>query len=548
MREQLRVVLAVARDPGLARIELAYLGFNMAEYATWIAILVWAYTRGGAAAAALVAFIQLMPAALMAPFAAYAGDRYRQDRVLLAAYLLQAATLAATGIALYLDAPFPLVVLAATLASVSFTVTRPVQAVMLPSVTHTPADLTAANTVSGLSESIGIFIGPFVGGVVLGRFGPGEVFLTFSFISFIAAVLVARLPIFPAAVASTGTLTARERLAESFGGFAALRRERRVMVLVLVLSASTVVIGALDILFAAVAIDLLHAGEAWAGFLYSAFGLGGIVGTVATVALVGRRRMTPAFAGSSGLFGFSISAIGLVATTVSAPALFAASGAGSSITTVAGRTLLQRTAPEAVMARVFGVLEGLAMFALAVGAVASGMLVESIGVSGALLVVGLLVPTVLALTWVQLGALDRNAKAPDPEALELLRRLPIFAPLSAISMEKILADMDWLHVPAGAVVIREGDEGDRFYVIADGRVAVTFGGAHLSMRGPGDGIGEIALLRNVPRTATVTAVTPLRLIVVERVRFLAAVTGHAQSRERAEATADAQLRNTAAPG
>lgn len=128
-----------------------------------------AYTRGGAAAAAVVAFIQLIPAALVAPFAAYTGDRYRQDRVLLAGYLLQAATLAATGVALYLGAPFPLVVLTATLASVAFTVTRPVQAVILPSITHTPADLTAANTVSGLSENIGIFVGPFVGGVVLGR-------------------------------------------------------------------------------------------------------------------------------------------------------------------------------------------------------------------------------------------------------------------------------------------------------------------------------------------------------------------------------------------
>ena len=93
MREQLRVVLAVARDPGLARLELAYLGFNMAEYATWTAILVFGYSTGGAAAAAVFAMIQLVPAGIVAPFAAYTGDRFRRDRVLLAACLLQAATL-----------------------------------------------------------------------------------------------------------------------------------------------------------------------------------------------------------------------------------------------------------------------------------------------------------------------------------------------------------------------------------------------------------------------------------------------------------------------
>jgi MFS family permease len=147
MREQLRVVLAVARDPVLARLEIAYLGFNMAEYATWTAILVFGYSIGGAGAAALFALAQLVPAGLVAPFAAYAGDRFRRDRVLLAACLLQAATLAATAVALYARAPVPLILLFATAATASFTITRPVQASILPSLTHAPGDLTAANAV-----------------------------------------------------------------------------------------------------------------------------------------------------------------------------------------------------------------------------------------------------------------------------------------------------------------------------------------------------------------------------------------------------------------
>ena len=153
MREQLRVVLAVARDPTLARIELAYLGFNMAEHATWIAILVYAYGLGGAGSAAIVALIQLVPSGLVAPFAAYAGDRYPRDRVLLAGYLLQAASCAGTATALLAGWSPAITIALATMASASMTITRPTVSVILPGITHAPGDLTAANAVSGLVEN-----------------------------------------------------------------------------------------------------------------------------------------------------------------------------------------------------------------------------------------------------------------------------------------------------------------------------------------------------------------------------------------------------------
>jgi MFS family permease len=540
MREQLRVVIAVARDPGLARIELAYLGFNMAEYATWMAILVYAYGLGGAGTAALVALVQLVPAGLVAPFAAFAGDRFRRDRVLLAGYIIQAISLGATALALYARVDLPLILVAATVASTSFTITRPVQAAILPSITHTPGDLTAANAVSGLAENTAIFIGPFIGGVILTVSEPAGVFAFFAVAMVASTMLVRRLPIEADGSAHQQATGARAILSESFGGFATLRRERRILLLVVALSSTTVVVGALDILFVAVAIDLLHAGAAWAGFLSSAFGFGGIIGAFATVALVGRRRLTPAIAVSGGLLGLPISGLASVATVVSAPALFAVSGIGRSITTMAGQTLLQRIAPEAVLARVFGVLEGVSMFALALGCVGGGLLVEFVGVGPALVFTGLFVPAVLALSWLQLRALDRDARPPDPEALALLRRIPIFAPMSATSIERILAELIRLDIPAGATLIRQGDVGDRFYVLAEGRVRIERDGVLLRENGPGDYFGEIALLRDVLRTATVTALTPLRVIAIERDRFLEAVTGHSQSRAYAEAVVAAR--------
>lgn len=541
MREQLRVVLAVARDPVLARIELAYFGFNMAEYATWMAILVYAYGLGGAGTAAIVALVQLIPAGIAAPFASYAGDRFARDRALAFGYVLQAISLGATAAALIAEAPLPVAILFATIASTTFVITRPLQAVILPSITHSPGDLTAANAVSGLAENVGIFVGPLLGGIVIGVAGPGGVFAVFAVISLMGAIFVARLPVRLDRTASHPTDGVHGILAGTLGGIAILRRERTILLIVLVLSAMTVVVGALDIFFVATAIDLLHAGEAWAGFLYSAFGLGGVVGSFATVVLIGRRRMTPALAGSSGLFGLPISAIGIVPTTLTAPTLFGLSGAGLSIATVAGRTLLQRVAPEKALASVFGALEGLTMFSLAIGSVGAGALVATFGIGWGLVVAGLLVPAVVALAWLQLGRLDRDARAPDPEALELLRRLPIFAPLSAPTIDRILAELTRLDVPAGNVLIAEGDPGDRFYVLAEGTIAVTKNGVHLSDRGAGDHFGEIALLRNVPRTATVTALTPVRLIAIERERFLEAVTGHPQSQFHAEAIASERM-------
>jgi MFS family permease len=542
MMERVRVVAAVARDPGLARIELAFVGFNMAESATWIAILVYAYRLGGAGAAGLVAFVQLVPSGFVAPFAAFAGDRFRRDRVLLAGYVVQAAALASTAVALYADAPVALTILLATLACAAFTVTRPIQAAILPSITHTAEDLTAANAVSGLAGNVGLFLGPLLAGILLGRSQPGDVFAGFAVVSLVGAILVTRLRIDPEALTARRTVDAGDVVRESLGGFAVLRRERPVLLLVLVMSAGAVVMGALDVLFVAVAVDLLRQGAAWAGFLGAAFGLGGIVGALGTVILVGRRRLTPSLAGGGLLLGIPITGIGLVPLVATTPFLFAVGGVGSSVASVAGQTLLQRIAPEASLARVFGILEGLAMFALALGSVGSAAIVAAVGITGALVATGLFVPFALALAWLPLRALDRHARAPDAEALALLRRMSIFAPLSAPAMERIMANLASLEVPAGHVLIREGDEGDRFYVIVEGTVAVSQGGRHIADRAAGDHLGEIALLRDVPRTATVTATTPLRLLALDRAPFLEAVTGHPQSRARAEAVVEERLR------
>jgi MFS family permease len=537
MRDQLGVVLTVARDRTLARIELAYLGYNMAEHAAWIAGLVYAFSLGGAGFAGVVALVMLVPAGFVAPFAAYAGDRFRHDRVLVAGYLVQAATFALSAAALYADASPVVTIASLTAAACAVTMTRPAQGVLLPAITHAPADLTAANAVSGLAEGLGLCLGPLVAGLVLVRAEPGDVFGVFALVSVLNTALVWRIGFDDGSTHERPGTTARDILAGSFGGFRYVARDRRVLAIVAVLAGVTVLFGSLDVLFVAVAIGYFGESESWAGYLNASVGFGAIAGAAMAVLLVGRRRLTPAFAISASVKGLAIAALAAVPSIGVAAVVFAVAGLASILNNVAGRTLLQRVAPDVVLSRVFGVLEGLGMFALALGSLATGLLIEVVGLPTTVVVIGLVLPALVALGWRVIGPIDRHARLPDPEALGLLRRIPIFAPLSAPAIERILAELTWLELPAGHRLIRQGDHGDRFYVLAEGRVEVTQDGRSLGERGPGEYLGEIALLRDVPRTATVTTTTPLRAIAIERDRFLEAVTGHTLSRHHAETVA-----------
>jgi len=540
MREQLAVVGAVVRDRRMLRIQLAFFGFNMTEYATWVAILVYAYQLGGAATAGVVAVVQLIPTIVLAPFAAYAGDRFPRDLVLFAGYLLLSIALGLVAVALAWGASFAVTLIVATVAATSFMFTRPTQAALLPSVSDGPEELTAANAFSTFSESFGIVVGPFVAGLVLARGDPAQVFGIFAAVMLGAALLVVRLHV-PRASDPARRAGVRDVVLGSVGGFRFLFSHRSTGLILLVLSGWFVAIGALDVLFVAVAISLLDKAEAWAGFLGSAFGLGGLVGSALAVGLVGRRRLTPALAVGVLASGISIALIGVVPSAIAAVILFASTGAGGSLGWVAGNTLLQRIAPDDTVARVFGILEGMQALAWAVGSAGTSLLIALFGVRTAVVVVGSIAPVVVVAAWRPLSSIDRDAAVPDAETVVFLRRTPIFAPLPPPAIERILGHLRRIRVPVGDVLIRQGEIGDRFLMIVDGDVTVTRNGEVISERSSGDHLGEIALLRDVPRTATVTTTSPTELLVLDRVPFLEAVTGHPQTHERANAIVEEQL-------
>jgi MFS family permease len=542
MGERRRAFRTVMTDPNLRRVELAFLGFNMTEFATWIAILVYAFETGGAGAAGVVATILLVPSAIVAPFAAYSGDRFRRDRVLQVDYLVQGIATGVTALTLFADAPSWIVYAAAAVMSITITFTRPAHNALLPSLTSTPQDLTATNVVTGVVEGVGKMVGPVIAGVLLSVRGPDAVFAVFSAVSLLGALSVSGIRVDLPGVVPEHRMGAREVLTETLRGFRTLDRHPEPRLIVLLLSSGMIVVGALDVLFVATAIDLLDIGSGGAGFLSAAFGLGAVLGAASTFVLVGRQRLTPPLAAGAVLFGVPIGLVAVAPSAVSAPTLFAFAGAGRGVGDVAGRTLLQRVSPNDVLSRVFGVLEGLMMLALAIGSVGAAILIEAFDVEAALIVIGAFLPVVVLSSSGRLLSIDRGAEAPDPEVLAALRRIPFFAPLPAPALERVLADVSRSEAPRGTVLIREGDPGDRFYVILNGEVSVTRGNRHVLDQGAGGYVGEIALLRDVPRTATVVAKTPVTLLSLEREPFLLAVTGHPQSHVAANAVAEARSR------
>jgi hypothetical protein len=299
-------------------------------------------------------------------------------------------------------------------------------------------------------------------------------------------------------------------------------------------------VGMLDVLGVVLALDVLEAGEQAVGLLAGASGAGGLLGAALAISLVGRPRLVGSLLASALVIGIGIGASGLIPLLAVALAGFLAGGIGKSVFDVAGRTMLQRVAPDEKLARIFGVLEGLNMAALAAGTLLVPILVGLVGSTVALLVAAAIVPVAaLALRPWLVGA-DRAGVVHERE-LALIRKIPMFAPLRVTVLERLAQELNHMHVSGGTEVIREGDRGDRFYIIAEGRCEVLVRGRVVNTIGSGEGFGEIALVNDIPRTATVRAIDDLDLFVLDREPFLEAVTGQPRSRAEAQRLIDERL-------
>jgi MFS family permease len=523
------VIRAVLQNRGLRRVLLAYVGFNAAEYAVWLAMLVYAYGQGGTTTAGLVAVIQLAPAAVFAPFAAGLADRYPPARVLAIGYAAQGAAMGGTAVVILAGATAPLAYACAAVAATAVTITRPTQAVLTPALAHTAEELTATNVVSGWVENGSIMTATALTGVILSVSGPGAVFLLCAVIALIAAALVARVA-GPAAALDGGNAGPFD---EAVAGFRTLAEHGEPRMIVGLLGLESVIFGALDLLFVVLALNLLSVGSGWVGYFNAVFSAGGVVGAAAAVMLVGRRHMAPAIIIGLVVWGATFIAIAGSATLGVAVAMLIVGGAARALFDVAAKTLLQRISPADVLGRVFGVLEGTSMAGMAVGQLLVAGLVAWTGPTAALVGVGILLVVATLLAIRRLIAIDRGARVPIVE-ISLLRSIPLFHALPPPAVEGIAHALQPFDATDGQEIISQGDVGDRYYAIVDGTVCVSRNGREIAVLGRAEGFGEIALLKDVPRTASVTAVGPVRLQTLDKDSFITALTGHTPALHHAE--------------
>jgi MFS family permease len=530
-------LVAVFRNANLRRLELAWGAAITAEWMHFVALGVFAYDAGGTVAVGIAGLVRMLPAALVAPFAASLGDRFRRERFLVAIALVGAAALGASAVAFFVGENVPVIFALASVVGLASTLVRPAQQALLPSLARTPDELIGSNGATSTIESLGTLVGPLLAGVLVSVADAGVVFAVGAASFLGAVVFFARVEVEGRlrATAAEASESARRVL---LAGLAFVLRAPAPRTVVGLIGAQAFVRGCLNVLIVVTAFRVLDANAGAVGYMTAALGVGGLFGALGAFRL-GGRRLAFAFGVALVFWGLPIALMAPAPFLVTAVLLLAIVGAANSIEDVAAFTLLQRIVPDEVLTRVLGVVWGLAMGGVALGSIFAPAVVAVVGPRAALVAVGAILPLLAVIAWRRLVEMDRRAPGPAAE-LAVIDSVPMLAPLSLAAKEHLATTLVPLSVVAGDVVIREGDVGDRFYIVAGGELEVVAEGL-VARAGPGDHFGEIALLHDVPRTATVRSVTACRLYALERSDFLAAVTGHSGVRAAGEAIAERRL-------
>jgi Cyclic nucleotide-binding domain len=532
----LRTALA---EVALRRLIVSWFAVNAGQSALLVTILVIAYNEGGPVAVGFFSLARYLTPAIVAPFVGIPAARWPTESVL--RWTNTTRTLAVIVMAglVAVGAPIWLLALVVAVEAGAGAFSRPLQMSLLPAVAQTPEQLIAANVTSGAAEGLGVFVGPALTGLLLVIYGP-------------LAALLAVVAIYAIGVASIAGLHVqhmgqRGRPEDSAAALAALSVGVRTILstadIALVISSlglQTFVRGLLNVLTVVAAIELLGMGEPGVGTLNAAIGLGGLAGAIAAISLAGRRRLGGPFAVALAGWGAPIAIMGIVANAPVAIACMAAVGISNAVLDVAGFTLLQRLSPNAARVAVFGVMDSAANAGPAIGGLVAPVLIGALGIQGALVVSGAILPVAALVASPRL----RRVGEASPEAArreELVRGQSLFAPLSLATVEHLASSLVPITAEAGAWLMREGESGNEYLLIESGEAEVSRFGEVIATLGPGDGVGEIALLRAVPRTASVRALTEVGALSLDCGSFLEAVTGQPASYDTAERIARGRL-------
>lgn len=545
LRGRFGVARAALGNPGLVRLLASWGGWTTAEWGLLVALSVVAFDRGGPVAVGLVGVVQVLPGALLGPLTGVVADRRSRPRVL--AVVHGCWCLMVLGQAALVAAGAPLVAVLALLGagSVAAALFKPCVTALVPQLVRDPAELVSANAAYSLAEAAGTVAGPLLAGALLAVAGPPVGLACLAVVPAAAAVvsLLIRTDHQPArARAASGVRV----LLEPLRGFPALLAPGARLVFGVFL-AQTAMRGLLNVFVVVLALtSAAGAGGATTGVLFAVIGVGGLVGALGSVGAGRGGHRARWFALGALLWGLPVLVIGLWPHPVVALVALSALGLGNALLDVNGFTLLHRLVPDHLAGRAFAAFWSATDGALALGAVLAPVLIAGLSLPAAMVVTGAVLALAPVLLWPWLRRVDAHAGA-HPDEVALLRGVPLLAPMSGVALERLARRTRAADVPAGRVVVRQGEPGDLYHLIAAGRFAVDLDGAVLRELGPGQAFGEIALIDARPRTATVTALEPSRLLSVDGESFVAAVTGHRGAERVAREVIDAMLPSVSGP-
>ena len=532
----LRTALA---EGSIRRLLVAWAASNAGQYALLVINVVVAYDLGGTIGVSLFGLARYLTPTILAPFVGLPVARWPAESVLRGITAIR--TLAVVGLlaVVVTGAPLWLLMIVVAIEASAGAFTRPLHMALLPAVAQTPEQLIGANVTSGAAEGLGTFVGPALAGILLVASGPAGALGAVVAVDLISLAGIARLHVQSVGRRDRPT-DARAALAELSAGARAVAHIPGVRLVISGLGLQTFVRGLLTVLIVVTSIELLGLGDAGVGTLNAIIGLGGLIGSMVAITLAGRARLGPPFAIALAGWGAPIAVMGLVVNPVVAMIAMVGVGISNAVLDVAGFTLIQRMTPNAARVAVLGLIDSAANGGPALGSLIAPLLIATVGTQGALVVSGAILPIAAILAWSRLRRLDEGGVA-AARRVELLRAQPLFAPLSLVTIEHLAGSMQPVSFEAGDWLMREGDYGDRYLLIDTGEADVARFGEIIGRLGPGDGAGEIALINDMPRTATLRALTAIQAFALGRGDFLEAVAGHRVSNQSAHALVDQRL-------
>jgi MFS family permease len=531
--------LDALRQPDIRRLEVAWVLSLTGTFGYTVALLAYAYAEGGSHLVAAYGVASTVPGALLTPVLMSLTDRIGAATMLRATTATRTTLVALAAAFAFADAPGPLVVaLAAGAHSLSATF-RPTQATSLPWLARTPAELTAATVTATMAENLAALVGPVLAGVVLAAWDAPTAIAVSAGCLLLATTSLLRLSV-PDAARPQRTERRGGLVRGVLEGGTALARIGKPAGLVVIAFTQTFVRGALLVLMIVLALDTLALGEDSIGWLNAAIGLGGLAGALVAARVVHMTTLGRCLVVGVGGWGVGVVALSGVPTGVAAFGALVLVGVANAFQDASAFIMMPRLLGPEIAGRAMGAFELVVMAGMGSGALLAPALVDWLGVRGSLLCVGGGLFLTAAAYFAPFARIDREMPQPPPEAA-LLRTVSVFAPLPLMVIEQLALSAEPHSYTDGDVVTREGEPGDRFYVVTAGTAAVSVGGEARPPLGPGEGFGEIALLHDVPRTATVTASGPLQLLGLAQDRFLSALSGNQVSSEQAHALARQRL-------